>query len=717
MIRTQSATALATLFGALLCLRVDAAALSFTGTLDADDAVQTFTFTLPAPGSVTIQTWSYAGGSNAAGTLIPQGGFDPGIALFDALGTLLVQQDDAAPGDVPADPLTNEQFDIYLVTALAAGTYSVAITQFDNVAIGPGFANGFSQAGAGSFTAAFACSNQQFCDVDAVNRTGFWATDVTGTTVVPLPGTIWLLSGALGMFSAAAARRRRLKSRTLCRNIAGVGLLALGLPLAATAQVTCYGKTATIVGTEGNNVLNGTKYPDVIAGLGGNDTINGASGNDLICGGPGNDTISGGNGSDRIDGGSGNDTIAGDFGADRLFGGLGTDAMNGGIGIDLCDGGIGQDGADACEFPSNVNLSVKKVALPVWSGSFTPASGPRTGEAITTLEGELIVPAGTTKKIALLATHGAMGSYRGGLVGWIGWWLERYHVTALSLNRRDSIDHGPNEGGGNTLYPEAVCDLKSGVEYLVNTLGYEGVVILGHSKGSVFSPVYPSWFRNCGPDVANSPFNNDPRVKAVSTYGTVADGREGAQYAPLAGGVYAPGVATAQAEVAAGRGNQLYTFPAGVTTSLGILRATIRVTPDSFLSYYGPDTLAVPEREAQKLDIPYLLIHAEGDRVTPQIWSDRLHLTLTTAGKDITYLTPPYGSLYPNGSFGQEGFPAHSADAEQARDDLTRDIYNWMVGKVPAAGQDATAINLAAIQALPDLVITPPAPDPEKPQQ
>ncbi len=131
MIRTIFGTALATLCGPLLCLRADAAALSFTGMLDADDAVQTFTFTLSAPGSVTIQTWSYAGGSNAAGTLIPQGGFDPGIALFDELGSLLVSQDDAAPGDVPADPLTNEQFDVYLVTALAAGTYSIAITQFD----------------------------------------------------------------------------------------------------------------------------------------------------------------------------------------------------------------------------------------------------------------------------------------------------------------------------------------------------------------------------------------------------------------------------------------------------------------------------------------------------------------------------------------------------------------------------------------------------------
>lgn len=361
-------------------------------------------------------------------------------------------------------------------------------------------------------------------------------------------------------------------------------------------------------------------------------------------------------------------------------------------------------------------LLVKKVSLPVWNGSFSPAAGPLVGQLITTLDGALIVPAGATKKIAVLATHGAMGSYRGGVPGWLGWWLERYHVTTLTLNRRDSIAYGPNEGGGNTLHPDAVCDLSSGVDFLVNTLGYQGVFILGHSKGTVFSPIYPSYFNNCYPGAGGPPVNNDPRVVAVSTYGTIADGREAAEsIAPLAGGVYAPDVAAAQVEVAAGRGNQLFVFPAGIRTSLGIINATLTLTPDSFLSYYGPDTLSVPEREALKLDIPYLIIHADGDTVTPQAWSDRLYATLSTAGKDVTYLTPAYGSLYPNGGLGQEGFPAHSANAEQFRDDLTAAIYSWLVGKVPAADQDATGINLAAIQALPDLALGPVPPDPAKP--
>ena len=55
----------------------------------------------------------------------------------------------------------------------------------------------------------------------------------------------------------------------------------------------CDGQAATIVGTNGDDVLNGTAVKDVIVGLNGNDTINGDLGDDLICGGKGNDTLTG----------------------------------------------------------------------------------------------------------------------------------------------------------------------------------------------------------------------------------------------------------------------------------------------------------------------------------------------------------------------------------------------------------------------------------------
>jgi Ca2+-binding RTX toxin-like protein len=102
------------------------------------------------------------------------------------------------------------------------------------------------------------------------------------------------------------------------------GLLALAV------RYVCGGKVATIVGTEGDDVLTGTAGADVIVGLGGNDTISGLDGNDTICGGDGNDLISGGNGDDALFGGAGNDTLKGGAGNNTLNGGAGTDSCKGG---------------------------------------------------------------------------------------------------------------------------------------------------------------------------------------------------------------------------------------------------------------------------------------------------------------------------------------------------------------------------------------------------
>lgn len=90
-----------------------------------------------------------------------------------------------------------------------------------------------------------------------------------------------------------------------------------GIGNACDSTVNCGGLVATIVGTEGNNIITGTLGPDVINGLGGNDTLNGGLlGNDLICGGPGNDRLSGVLGNDKLDGGSGNDICNGGLGSD-----------------------------------------------------------------------------------------------------------------------------------------------------------------------------------------------------------------------------------------------------------------------------------------------------------------------------------------------------------------------------------------------------------------
>jgi len=107
-------------------------------------------------------------------------------------------------------------------------------------------------------------------------------------------------------------------------------------------SVSCHGKTATMVGTEGRDVLRGTKKRDVIVGLGGNDKIIGLGGNDVICGGPGKDKIMGGKGKDKLYGDAGKDRLIGGPGVDRVVGGAGLDRVIGGAGVDKVIGRSGQ---------------------------------------------------------------------------------------------------------------------------------------------------------------------------------------------------------------------------------------------------------------------------------------------------------------------------------------------------------------------------------------
>jgi hypothetical protein len=184
---------------------VSAADFSFTGTFSQDDSVQLLNFTVGATSTVTLRSWSYAGGTNAAGALIPQGGFDPILALFDSSGTFIDQNDDGGCGVVAADTVTGACYDTYLQSTLAPGTYTVSVMQYDNFANGPNLSDGFVRSGQPFFTAALGnCTNGQFCDVSGVpagnNRTGSWAFDVLNVQdAVPVPAAAWLFTSALGL--------------------------------------------------------------------------------------------------------------------------------------------------------------------------------------------------------------------------------------------------------------------------------------------------------------------------------------------------------------------------------------------------------------------------------------------------------------------------------------------------------------------------------------
>ena len=98
-----------------------------------------------------------------------------------------------------------------------------------------------------------------------------------------------------------------------------------------------------ILGSSGNDKLNGDSSDAMVFGFGGDDSMSGGSGGVALFGGGGNDRLEGGDGDDSAYGGSGNDMLFGSDGEDQLAGGRGNDLVHGGVGADTVSGGAGVD--------------------------------------------------------------------------------------------------------------------------------------------------------------------------------------------------------------------------------------------------------------------------------------------------------------------------------------------------------------------------------------
>ncbi|WP_371157125.1 nidogen-like domain-containing protein [Jannaschia sp. 2305UL9-9] len=96
-----------------------------------------------------------------------------------------------------------------------------------------------------------------------------------------------------------------------------------------------------LVGTDGNDTLDGWLRADVLQGLDGDDWLDGDSGADTLIGGAGDDTLLGRDDDDQLIGGTGHDLIQGAAGDDAIGAGEGDDTVAGGPGDDTIHAGEG----------------------------------------------------------------------------------------------------------------------------------------------------------------------------------------------------------------------------------------------------------------------------------------------------------------------------------------------------------------------------------------
>jgi PEP-CTERM motif len=197
--------------------------LSFTGSLDPNNPNDVYlaTFTLSSSSDLIVQSWGYGGssgapgGTNAAGTVIPPGGFDTYLSLFNGTGstaTFVASNDDG--GCVPASPdpasggyCEDSRLDL---TDLAAGSYTIALTLPDNYSIAENY--GYGDLGDGFINLQGSYYDYATGEV----RSSDFAFDITAdglssstppTSATPEPSSIALLGTGLAL--AAGHLRRR----------------------------------------------------------------------------------------------------------------------------------------------------------------------------------------------------------------------------------------------------------------------------------------------------------------------------------------------------------------------------------------------------------------------------------------------------------------------------------------------------------------------------
>jgi hypothetical protein len=179
-----------------------AANFSFIGNLSQGNAVQEFNFQVEgAARDVTLRTWSYAGGTNAQGTVIERGGFDPIVSLFNSsTGALISSNDDSG---LVADPVSGLPWDSFLAANLSAGNYTATVTQFSSFPAGSFLTDGFQ----GTSESFGSRTSQWALDILKVEDATLGASYISAVTPpIPEPQTFAMLLAGLGLLGFMTRR-------------------------------------------------------------------------------------------------------------------------------------------------------------------------------------------------------------------------------------------------------------------------------------------------------------------------------------------------------------------------------------------------------------------------------------------------------------------------------------------------------------------------------